>query len=159
MPRKEPKIEYTEQAKSDKGPIVLGLVLFVVLMLAGTFYNLINGQADARPKLVKPTNATECVKPTQWMRENHMKLLDDWRDEVVRDGNRATVVVDGKRYQKSLTHACLKCHTSKSRFCDQCHRWAGVTRPGVELQCWHCHIVPEVKPRAVTAPRAAQARR
>lgn len=146
---KEPKIEITEKAKSDKGPIMLGLVLFVVVMLVATVYNLMNGKAGAMPKLDKPTHAKSCVKPAKWMRENHMKLLDDWRNEVVRNGNRATIVVDGKRYEKSLTKGCLKCHTSKTRFCDQCHKWAGVSRTGSELNCWHCHIIPNQPHTAV----------
>jgi len=154
MPKYEPKIKYTEKAKSDKGTIYMGLVLFVVIMLVGTVYNVINGRADAAPKPAKPALAKHCVKPAAWMRAHHMKLLDEWRNEVVREGKRGSIVVDGKRYEKSLTKGCMKCHESKARFCDQCHHWAGVNRPGVEISCWHCHIVPnQPHPAAKTAGR------
>ncbi len=31
------------------------------------------------------------------------------------------VTVDGKQYKKSLMMGCLKCHTDKKKFCEQCH--------------------------------------
>ena len=108
--------------KSDKSRILLGLVFFVVVMLVATLYNLAMGKAGPAPVMDKPTVSKTCVKPTQWMRENHMKLLNDWRDEVVRNAQPGYVEVEGKRYEKSLSNGCLKCHPSKARFCDRCHQ-------------------------------------
>lgn len=135
--------------KSDAGRIYLGLGFFLVVMLTATLYNLGMGKAGKAPTLDKPTNSKACVQPTPWMRENHMKLLDDWRNAAVRDGVRGHVTVEGKRYEKSLTNGCMKCHQHKARFCDRCHHWAGITRVGVDLNCWACHIQPT--PAAVAA--------
>ena len=32
----------------------------------------------------------------------------------------------------------MNCHTDKTKFCDQCHNYAGVTN-----KCWDCHIYPK----------------
>ena len=154
-----PSYKVTEKAKSDMPAIVLGLGLFVVILLFGTVYNLANGKAGVAPFVAKAAAGKRCVKPTKWMRENHMKLLDDWRNEVVRQGKRGFIEVDGKRYEKSLTKTCLHCHPSKARFCDQCHNYAGVTRPGAQIDCWNCHIVPTRRAQTPPAARAARSGR
>jgi len=151
-----PSYKVTEKAKSDKPVIVMGLVLFVVILLFGTAYNLANGKAGQAPYVGPAAQGTRCVKPRKWMRENHMKLLEEWRNEVVRQGKRGFVVVDGRRYDKSLTKGCLRCHQSKARFCDQCHRYAGVTHKGVKLDCWNCHIIPSHPASAPPLARAAK---
>lgn len=136
--------------KSDRSRIVLGLVFFAVVMLAATLYNQAMGKAGAAPVVDKPTVSKVCVKDTRWMRENHMTLLNEWRDEVVRNGQHGYLEVEGKRYEKSLSNGCMKCHQSKARFCDRCHQWAGITRAGVDLNCWACHI--HSNPSAAPAP-------
>lgn len=143
--------------RSDMGRIVLGLVLFVVVMLIATFYNVSMGKAGQAPVMDKPSNSKSCIKPTQWMRENHMKLLDDWREEVVREGKRGHVEIEGVRYEKSLTAGCMRCHQSKARFCDRCHQWAGVTRVGTQLECFTCHIQTAPRSAAVAAEPARAA--
>lgn len=154
-----PSYKVTEKAKSDLPVIVMGLILFVVILVFGTAYNLANGQSGKAPTIGAPALGKHCVKPKAWMRENHMKLLDDWRNQVVREGKRGFVTVDGKRYEKSLTKGCLHCHQSKARFCDQCHRYTGLTRPGVKLDCWNCHIIPSRAASTPPAVRAAKAGR
>ena len=72
------------------------------------------------------------------MRSNHMKLLNTWRDSVVREGNRSYRATDGKVYHASLTGTCLECHSNKGQFCDRCHDYAG-SKPA----CWNCHLIPE----------------
>jgi hypothetical protein len=67
-----------------------------------------------------------------------MKVLDDWRDEVLRDGDRTPVEVDGVKYEKSLMNGCMKCHTEKKKFCDECH-----TYTSVKPYCWDCHFLPK----------------
>ena len=55
------------------------------------------------------------------MRQQHMKILDDWRDQVVREGNRIYISkTNHKEYQMSLQNTCMKCHDDKEKFCDKC---------------------------------------
>ena len=66
-----------------------------------------------------------------------MKLLDIWRDSVVRDGDRFHIMPDGCKLEKCLTKTCLDCHVSKVKFCDACHSFASV-----KPYCWECHVIP-----------------
>ncbi len=121
----------------DKGKILTGLVIFLILILFPVWYNAANGKATAPdPKL--PPGGGNCVMATDYMKAYHMDLLNTWRDEVVREGSRVHVAPDGKKYEKSLTNTCMQCHTSKAEFCDQCHNYVGV-----KPYCWDCHINPE----------------
>lgn len=122
----------------DSGKILTGLFIFVLFVTFPIWYN--HGDAGAVPKLEKAANnATQCVRPVDEMRSKHMQLLNQWRDEVLRTGDRSFAVeVDGKKYQKSLMNTCMKCHTSKKKFCDECHDYASVSP-----YCWDCHVAPE----------------
>ncbi len=122
----------------DSGKILTGLFIFVLFVTFPIWYN--HGDAGAVPKLEKAANnATQCVRPVDEMRSKHMQLLNQWRDEVLRTGDRSFVVeVGGKKYQKSLMNTCMKCHTSKKKFCDECHDYASVSP-----YCWDCHVAPE----------------
>ena len=116
--------------------IIPGLIVFVALMTFPIWKNM--GNAGPVPKPEKPKEATKCVEATEFMRTSHMKLLDDWRDEVLRDGNRKQIVVNGVKYDKSLMNGCLRCHADKKKFCDECHTYASV-----KPYCWDCHYVPK----------------
>ena len=120
----------------DKGKILTGLAIFVIIVTFPIWYNASGAQHIPNPKL--PTKLKHCVKPLAYMRADHMKLLLEWRDEVVRDGDRAKVTVDGIQYDRSLQNGCMYCHTSKVKFCDECHKYAAV-----EPYCWDCHIQPK----------------
>ena len=72
------------------------------------------------------------------MTTQHMKMLDQWRNEVVRDSERFYTSSTGKMYEKSLQNTCMECHSNKSKFCDQCHNYIGV-----DPFCWDCHIEPK----------------
>lgn len=150
----------TEEAKSDKPIIVFGLLVFVVLMLGATVANRAIGKFTTKPVLELPKHEKQCIRDTRYMRENHMKLLNDWRDQVVRDGVRTEKIpkrdakgkiikVGGKTVYKtierSLTKNCLSCHDNPKAFCDRCHIYTGVTKPGGTLSCFHCHIQPNPK--------------
>jgi formate-dependent nitrite reductase cytochrome c552 subunit len=81
------------------------------------------------------SDSKECVEPTPYMRSRHMNLLDDWRQEAVRDGDRIYVGLGGVKYEKNLSGTCiLSCHSNREVFCDRCHEYVGV-RP----YCWDCH--------------------
>jgi hypothetical protein len=123
------------------GKIIIGLVIFVGLLLFPTVYDLGAGSAGYKqPKLQMPAppNDKACVEATEFMRREHMQLLDDWRDWVVRDGERVYVNAKGKEFEMSLQNTCMDCHKDKEKFCDRCHDTAEV-----DPYCWDCHIAPE----------------
>ncbi len=124
----------------DTGKIVGGLAVFVVLATSPLWYNALSAAPPDRPKLQLPTNgSTECVEATEYMRANHMDLLDTWRDTVVREDVRSyTSGLSGKSYTMSLSDTCLECHSNKAQFCDACHTYSAVTP-----YCWDCHVIPE----------------
>ncbi|HID97609.1 MAG TPA: hypothetical protein EYP57_05405, partial [Thermodesulfobacteriaceae bacterium] len=80
----------------------------------------------------------ECVENTAFMRSTHMQLLNDWRDQALREGNREYVNHKGEKITISLQNTCMKCHSNKEAFCDKCHTYAGV-----KPYCWDCHIAPK----------------
>jgi hypothetical protein len=121
----------------DGGKIIAGLVIFFFLLTFPFWYNL--GQAAYEdPELQLPDDATECIEPTEWMRANHMELLDTWRDMSTRDRLTQYTSSTGKTMEISLQKTCMDCHTSKTEFCDKCHDQAAVSP-----YCWDCHIAPE----------------
>jgi hypothetical protein len=121
----------------DRPVIFAGLFLFVGLVTAPFWYGGARKDLSHVPDLKLPTNAKQCVAPLNYMRNSHMQLLVNWRDEVVRDNQRQFTAYNGKVYDKSLTRTCLtQCHTNKAEFCDRCHTYAGVSGP----YCWDCHI-------------------
>jgi hypothetical protein len=130
------------------GKIILGLFVFVALF-AFPFYNNI-GKATVKPEPKTNTPAIlqwekehgkkECVESRSFMRAGHMQLLNDWRDSVVRDGNRIYTNSEGKQFTISLQNTCMNCHSNKKDFCDQCHNYMGV-----KPYCWSCHIAPKEK--------------
>jgi hypothetical protein len=121
---------------NDKKYIILGLIIFVVIVTFPLWYN--RGKAAPAPELIlteKAKAAKVCVRSTDYMKAEHMQLLDVWRDAVVRRGVRIYVSPDEKEYMMSLSNTCLDCHSNKAEFCDRCHNYASV-RP----YCWDCHI-------------------
>jgi hypothetical protein len=123
----------------DASKIVAGLAVFVVLATSPLWYNALSAAPPDRPALQKPTNgSTECVETTEYMRANHMDLLDTWRDTVVREDVRTYTSEAGKDYTMSLSDTCLDCHSNKEQFCDACHTYSAVTP-----YCWDCHVIPE----------------
>jgi hypothetical protein len=123
----------------DRLLISVGLALFAALV-ATPFWYRDSAVKDLSkvPNLQLPVNEKECVAPTEFMRTSHMKLLVDWREDVVRRGERKYVAFNGKVYDKSLTRTCMGCH-NKQEFCDRCHTYAGVSGP----YCWNCHSEPQ----------------
>jgi hypothetical protein len=120
----------------DKKLIITGVIIFIIIVTFPFWYN--RGKAAPQPELeltAKAKAAKVCVRSTDYMKAEHMQLLDIWRDAVVRRGDRVYVSPDGKEYSMSLTNTCLDCHSNKANFCDRCHNYASV-RP----YCWDCHI-------------------
>lgn len=85
----------------------------------------------------------QCVKPTEWMRHNHMKLLFHERQLTVHEG----VFIKGRSMED-----CIACHVqrepngqwpkpnSKKFFCEACHAYAAV-----KIDCFECHASHPVK--------------
>lgn len=88
------------------------------------------------PKIPAAKGA-HCVRPTQWMRKNHMKLLLQLRYEAVHEGI---------RHKRESLPGCMSCHvsrlangkypsvTSRKFFCNACHDYVGV-----RIDCFSCH--------------------
>jgi hypothetical protein len=124
----------------DSGKILIGIIVFIILVTSPIWYDLAFGNPTIKPKLVLPTgeDQKECVMSTEYMRHNHMELLNVWRDDVVRKGTRIFTTTSGKKYEMSLTKTCIGCHSNKAEFCDQCHNYLGVSP-----YCWECHVDPQ----------------
>jgi len=120
----------------NKGVIITGLVIFGIIVLFPFWFNL--GKAAPEPEL-KLTDiakaAKTCVRATEYMRAEHMQLLDVWRDTAIRDGKRIYINEKGEEFDISLSNTCLDCHSNKAEFCDKCHNYASV-----DPYCWDCHI-------------------
>jgi hypothetical protein len=127
----------------EKALVACGLLVFVGLVTYPVWHGLAARTTSEPPKLQRPTNEQRCVLPTAEMRERHMVLLIEWRDRVVRDDVRTYTAPDGRTYTISLTKTCLGCHTSKAKFCDRCHSYAGVSP-----YCWDCHVDPALAHRS-----------
>ena len=122
---------------NDKGKIIAGIVIFFIVATSPFWFNLFKAKGPA-PELVltpKAKAAENCVRETAFMTANHMQLLDEWRDTVVRKAERIYVNAEGKEFNMSLSNTCLDCHSNKAEFCDRCHQYASI-----EPYCWDCHI-------------------
>jgi hypothetical protein len=123
----------------DGGKIITGLIIFFILLLFPVWYQLGRAAKAPDPKLTeKAKKAEKCIESKDFMTTKHMKMLDRWRNEVVRSAQRYYVSSEGKTYYKSLQVTCMECHSNKTQFCDQCHNYMGV-----DPFCWDCHIAPE----------------
>ena len=126
---------------NDRGKIITGLVIFVIVFTFPIWYNDGSATQTPEPELTKKAKKAEnCVEETAYMRKEHMQVLDVWRDTVTRDGERMYVNASGKEYKASLSNTCVDCHSNKEEFCDKCHDYASV-----DPYCWDCHTYPEEK--------------
>ncbi len=116
------------------GPVILLLVLIALVSLP-FWYGAVRGKGAEAPRFEVPGGEKQCVEPTAYMKSDHMKLLDRWKEEVVRKGQRTHAAADGNTYTMSLTDTCIRCHSNKEKFCDRCHDYAGVAP-----KCWNCHV-------------------
>lgn len=130
----------------NSGKIILGLAIFAAFATFPFYYNTGTAITKPEPKvdtpeiMKLPESERKCVEPKEFMRAEHMQLLNQWRDSAVRDGNRVYVSSNGKLYNISLQNTCLHCHSNKKKFCDECHNYMAV-----KPYCWDCHLAPKEK--------------
>ena len=122
---------------SDKGKIIGGLVVFLVLVTFPLWNTVVAGDEVAMPELEYPIGETQCIEDTEFMRANHMDILNQWRNSLVRDGETEYTSTSGQQYTKSLTGTCMDCHDNRDTFCTTCHDYSNVTP-----KCWDCHVEP-----------------
>ena len=120
------------------GRIIAFAALFCLAVLSPFIVNLANAAPAPETSLDTPAinaqQTKECVASTEYMKDNHMQLLDEWRNDVVRDGSREYESASGQVYEKSLDGTCLECHSNREEFCDSCHDYTSV-----DPYCWDCH--------------------
>jgi hypothetical protein len=119
---------------------VTGLFLSTVLAWAGLS---VAHAAAPKPVIEKAIKGEQCVEDTDYMRRNHMKVLNHHRDKVV---------IEGVRTRQHSLKGCIDCHASektgsvaaaKENFCISCHSYAAV-----KIDCFDCH---STKPQASSA--------
>lgn len=129
---------------SNRISTILAFVIAVIMFVAAWFFMQSGDGASAPARAaapvaaekVVPIDSTKCVASTEWMKSHHMQLLNQWRHDSVREGNRTYATPDGRHFDKSL-NTCLGCHASNPMFCFMCHEYANV-----KPTCWNCHISP-----------------
>ena len=93
------------------GRIIAFAALFCLAVLSPFIVNLANAAPAPETSLDTPAinaqQTKECVASTEYMKDNHMQLLDEWRNDVVRDGSREYESASGQVYEKSLDGTCL----------------------------------------------------
>jgi hypothetical protein len=127
----------------DENKIIPIIIVFVILVTFPLWYNLGKAAPQPDPKIDTPViqemKEKKCIEPKAAMITTHMKILDEWRNDVVRgDYQRQLTTSDGRVFEKSLQNGCMKCHSNKTKFCDQCHNYMEV-----KPFCWDCHIAPK----------------
>lgn len=122
----------------DAGKVITGLAIFLVLVTLPFWLGGFDAAKAEQPKLIvvpEGIHATKCVADTEYMKLEHMELLNEWRDDVVRRNDRIHETEDGRTYIKSLSRTCLGCHQDVDNFCYACHDYTGV-----KPYCWSCHV-------------------
>lgn len=133
------------------GAVAAGLAVFIAAWFfihaghSGSAPALAEDAAAVAAATVKPGGApidsSKCILPTEYMRAHHMQILNQWRNDSVREGNRVYVNPEGEHFQKSL-NTCLGCHNNNPMFCFMCHQYADV-----KPTCWDCHLSPMEVPQ------------
>lgn len=113
--------------------LIAGLGILVALSPLATAGDSSSGV----PKpVIQKGEGEKCVEDTDYMRRNHMKVLNHHRDDTMRKGIRTK--------QHSLKN-CIECHATpdqsgqrtvlgKDQFCQSCHSYAAV-----QIDCFQCH--------------------
>jgi hypothetical protein len=118
----------------DTGKILIGVAIFLIIAIFPFLLGVSKSSQAPNPVILK-AKGEQCVESAAYMRANHMQMLDQWRDDVVRLNDRTYTNTSGVSFNKSLSNTCKDCHANKTEFCDNCHEYSSV-RP----YCWECHV-------------------
>ncbi len=116
--------------KGGRGVLTVIIILIILVPFAYSVVSRVvaKGPDRAQVFLERPApEHKECVRETEYMRYHHWELLRSTREQVVRYGIRGELGLK----------QCRECHTSRERFCDQCHNATSLTP-----DCWGCHYYP-----------------
>lgn len=128
------------------GKIIGSLILLVALLAFPLIYNIGRSKSgpviDLNTPVIRQLANKQCVESAQYMRANHMQLLNQWRDKAVREGKTVYINSQGRSFKIGL-NTCLNCHSdptssTSDQFCVSCHNYAGV-----KPNCWSCHPGPK----------------
>lgn len=126
------------------GKILIGIIIFLLFVTYPFYYNIGKVSAKPEPKIDTPViqqlAEKKCIESKEFMKAEHMTILNEWRDLAVREGKRLYINSEGKEFNISLQNTCMHCHSNKKEFCDKCHNYAAV-----KPYCWTCHIEPKEK--------------
>ncbi len=102
------------------------ILIILILIVYGVISQVVAlGTEPPQVVLERPDSKYDkCVKDTEYMRYHHWELLRGIREDVVRHGKRGEL-----NFNK-----CKECHTSREKFCDQCHNAVNMTP-----DCYGCH--------------------
>lgn len=101
--------------------------------------------------VIEAGKGEKCVENTEFMRRNHMMLLNHQRDKTMHQGIRT---------KNHSLKGCIECHASRrndsvvgsdQNFCQSCHSYAAV-----KLDCFECH---SSKPKPPAHKQAGMAQR
>jgi len=117
------------------------LLVIAVLMAALTLEPVVSQAQEATgsflPVVPKATGGESCVREPEFMRKNHISLLQHKRDLTVYDGDRT---------EDLSLKGCIACHAvsgtdgtpvtvaDPNHFCRACHDYAAVS-----VDCFQCH--------------------
>ena len=117
--------------------IIAGLIVFAAIFTSPFWLNLLS-PAYKYPDVALPKEGEICIESREYMRAEHMQLLNVWRDMALRDGKRVYVDSRGNEWEINLQNTCMSCHGNKADFCDKCH-----DTNAVKPYCWDCHVEPK----------------
>ena len=101
--------------------VILGILVFAVLFSTPFWANFGGTKDYKRPAIVLPQNEKECVEPVEFMRAEHMYLLNEWRDQALRYENRTYVSSTGKKWTISLQNTSLNTNSKNEENCNNSH--------------------------------------
>lgn len=116
----------------------IGVLMFMLLGMTGMLVADEGSAArDSLLPVIPAGQGDSCVEDTDFMRRNHMELLEHQRDETM---------LKGVRTKQHSLQGCLSCHVvygadavpvtaaSPDHFCRSCHDYAAVS-----IDCFQCH--------------------
>lgn len=129
----------------------MAVIFLTVMLVQISAVSAGENTRSSGPLIELPTVANKCIRPTEFMRKNHMDLLQHKRDQTTRQGIRT---------KDASLQGCVDCHTkndekgtpipidAQGQFCSTCHEYVAV-----KLDCFECHrTTPDVPDQAASIP-------